>query len=53
MTREQMKTEARELKRLTGEKLSKCYEIVAKKYKYRDWNTASALAPKETPNVRK
>jgi len=52
MTREQLKAEAHLLKRLTGEKLSKCYEIVAKKYNYKDWNTASALAPKETTNVR-
>lgn len=47
MTREALKKEARELNTKTGEKLGKCYEIIAKKYGYKDWNTASALAPKE------
>ena len=47
MTREQIKKEAKRLKKNTQKKkLGECLEFVSKINGYKDWNTASATAPK-------
>lgn len=46
LSKAEVKKVAKELKELTGKRLSECYEEIAKKVGYRDWNALIAMINK-------